>query len=567
VAGIFINYRRDDTAGYAGRIYDRLTSQFGRDRVFMDLDFEPGVDFEQAIREYVDVCDAFLVIIGRHWLSVSDPATGQRRLDDPRDWTRLEVESALERKVRTIPVLVHGARMPAAHELPDGLKRLATRNALELTDARWEYDAQRLVDTLTKTVSAMPAVAQAAAAPAATVHAATAGSDSPTTVSMAVNSHQRWRLQQRNRILALGLGAVAVVLIASVMLLEWSRDRSASQSHSNTVPTAPAQVASPAPAVAEPEPQPQASGAEPSRSGPSTATIAPVVSGRPDGPVARQPELARAPTRQDGVTTRPSRGTPPAEAPSKLAAAPEQPVIPPNTQSTIRWVDTETVEADGKYVKEPKLVKDVYPEWPSGVDRDERVVPLIVTVGRDGRVETARPDLDVRRALGVKDNALIEAVAVDAEKHREYEPTVLDGKRVRVQFRSSIWANASDGDECEPVVSLASFGAGPSVRIVPKPKRVKYVDAKSTSGNACVTVDMTIGPDGRVQDAKVQHTKVHKSDSGLSLGLIGRDALEAVRQWEYEPTVVDGRSVTVDLREVFQVRAIPVTLRSLKPRQ
>jgi hypothetical protein len=145
---IFISYRRDDSAGYAGRLFDYLTSRFGTQHVFMDIDaIEPGEDFRQAIENAVGTCDVVLVMIGRQWVNVTDPQ-GSRRLDDPGDWVRAEVATALRNKKVVIPVLVHGASMPRVHELPDDLKDLAYRNAIELSDKRFPYDTKQLIERI-----------------------------------------------------------------------------------------------------------------------------------------------------------------------------------------------------------------------------------------------------------------------------------------------------------------------------------------------------------------------------------------------------------------------------------
>ncbi len=132
---IFISYRRDDSAGYAGRLFDFLAARFGSENVFMDIDtIEPGDDFRKVIANAVQTCDVVLVMIGRQWLTIPGP-DGQRRLDDPGDWVRVEVATALANpNVRVIPVLVRGASMPGEHELPGELRELAWRNALELSD-------------------------------------------------------------------------------------------------------------------------------------------------------------------------------------------------------------------------------------------------------------------------------------------------------------------------------------------------------------------------------------------------------------------------------------------------
>ena len=146
--GIFISYRREESAGHAGRIYDRLREKFGKDRVFMDVSaIEPGVDFVEAIDRAVGACAVLLVVIGRNWLACTD-AAGRRRLDDPKDFIRLEVGAALRRSIRVIPVLVQGAAMPREEGLPEELKLLARRNAIEINDTHWESDLAQLVETL-----------------------------------------------------------------------------------------------------------------------------------------------------------------------------------------------------------------------------------------------------------------------------------------------------------------------------------------------------------------------------------------------------------------------------------
>ena len=148
--GIFISYRREDSAGHAGRLFDRLSSHFGKNRVFMDVsDIEPGTDFVEAIDKAVGSCDALVVVIGREWLTCSD-AAGHRRLENPSDFIRLETTTALKRNIRVIPVLVQGASMPTAGDLPEELKNLARRQAVEISDTRWDSDASRLISTLEK---------------------------------------------------------------------------------------------------------------------------------------------------------------------------------------------------------------------------------------------------------------------------------------------------------------------------------------------------------------------------------------------------------------------------------
>lgn len=149
---IFISYRREDSRGSAGRIYDHLTAHFDRDQIFMDVDtIQPGLDFVDVISSAVSKVDVLIAVIGPDWLSASD-TSGKRRLDHPEDFVRLEIATALERNIRVIPVLVEGAKPPRNTELPDNLKLLARRNAIEITHNRFYSDIQRLVRALKLTL-------------------------------------------------------------------------------------------------------------------------------------------------------------------------------------------------------------------------------------------------------------------------------------------------------------------------------------------------------------------------------------------------------------------------------
>src|SRR3712207_7691642 len=147
---IFIRYRRGESTIYAGRLYDGLSARLGDQDVFMDVDaIEPGVDFVEYIEREVGACEILIALIGRDWATVTD-AQGVRRLDDPQDFVRLELATGLRRDIRVIPVLVQGATMPRADELPEDLKPLARRNALEIADLRWRQDFQRLWEVVEK---------------------------------------------------------------------------------------------------------------------------------------------------------------------------------------------------------------------------------------------------------------------------------------------------------------------------------------------------------------------------------------------------------------------------------
>jgi TIR domain len=147
MTGIFISYRRADTSGYAGRLYDDLTRRFDADGIFHDVDtMPPGVDFVDAITQVLDTCSVLLALIGPSWLTIADGE--RRRIDQAADLVRVEIATALKRNVPVIPVLVQGSVMPHSRDLPKVLRGLARRNAIELTDSRWRYDVGRLISAI-----------------------------------------------------------------------------------------------------------------------------------------------------------------------------------------------------------------------------------------------------------------------------------------------------------------------------------------------------------------------------------------------------------------------------------
>jgi hypothetical protein len=151
MGAIFISYRREDSEGHAGRLYEDLAGRFGKEAVFFDVSaIEPGQDFRHAIDANVARCSVLLAVIGPRWLEAGMP--GARRIDDASDFVRLEIASALKRSIPVVPVLVQGAKMPAAGQLPADLADLAWRNAVELSHARWASDVQVLAKSLARHV-------------------------------------------------------------------------------------------------------------------------------------------------------------------------------------------------------------------------------------------------------------------------------------------------------------------------------------------------------------------------------------------------------------------------------
>src|SRR5215207_4361925 len=134
---IFISYRRDDSSGYAGRLRDALVKRFGVNQIFMDIDaVMAGEDFYEVTERSVQSCDILIAIIGKQWLTISNG--GVRRLYEPDDFLRLEITTALSRNIPVVPVLVQGAAIPRAQDLPADIKSLTRRKAFEIGDARWD---------------------------------------------------------------------------------------------------------------------------------------------------------------------------------------------------------------------------------------------------------------------------------------------------------------------------------------------------------------------------------------------------------------------------------------------
>ncbi|MDQ6764279.1 MAG: toll/interleukin-1 receptor domain-containing protein [Bacteroidota bacterium] len=147
---IFINYRVHDTAGETGRLVDRLKQHFSDDQIFMDIDkIEPGLDFTKAISKSLESCDIMLAIIGPHWLGVN-PADNTSRIRNPNDWVKTEISTALQRDIRVVPVLVNGGQLPDAADLPQELQPLLLRQSYEISNKRWDYDTEQLINVLIK---------------------------------------------------------------------------------------------------------------------------------------------------------------------------------------------------------------------------------------------------------------------------------------------------------------------------------------------------------------------------------------------------------------------------------
>lgn len=327
---IFISYRRDDTAGHAGRLFDRLCARLGKDSVFMDVEgIEAGLDFVEAIEAAVGSCDVLLAVIGRAWLDIRD-SQGRRRLDDPRDFIRLETATALARHVRVIPVLVEGAAMPVEEVLPEILQPLARRQAVDLRDSRWEADIENLMQVLER-VLAVPS----ARSPGAAAVASGATTPAPVAAQPAGDSRgSRWRW----------LAASAALIVLGVVSAYFIGARGPGK-----IPAATPVVTSAAPppvdaktsarSVATPPaasvPEPPAVPAAPIAAAESSAPRpAPAAGPTAPAPIAAVPTLREksAPARSGSAPAKQPRVAPAApvvgDKPAQLAKAPVQAPVP-----------------------------------------------------------------------------------------------------------------------------------------------------------------------------------------------------------------------------------------------
>ncbi|MBL8134234.1 MAG: TIR domain-containing protein [Anaerolineae bacterium] len=161
---IFISYRRQDSEGHVGRLYDHLLKHFRAEDIFMDVaSIEPGADFVDALERAVTACDVCLAVIGAQWATLTDGA-GERRLHQWNDFVRIEIASALRANKRVIPLLVGGAKMPHPADLPEDVAGIARRQAVELTHARFTQDVEQIVAVIRANLSERPIKPKADAA-------------------------------------------------------------------------------------------------------------------------------------------------------------------------------------------------------------------------------------------------------------------------------------------------------------------------------------------------------------------------------------------------------------------
>ncbi|MEO1401527.1 MAG: toll/interleukin-1 receptor domain-containing protein [Cyanobacteria bacterium J06635_1] len=222
---IFISYRRSDSISEAGRIYDSLSAHFGQECVFKDVfDIPYGVDFVEHLDRAVSQCQILVAVIGNSWVDITN-AEGKRRLDDPEDFVRIEIASALNRNILVIPLLVNDAIMPSTRQLPDDLVSLARRNAAQVRhDPDYHDDMNRVIGIIRDHFSLLrqsvdSSEPSAATSPIANSQAQTASRKQPvptSVITLAVLSFMNGGLSLLDAIDYDVLGTVIGVLVGLV---------------------------------------------------------------------------------------------------------------------------------------------------------------------------------------------------------------------------------------------------------------------------------------------------------------------------------------------------------------
>ncbi len=477
MGAIFISYRRNDSQGEAGRLFDDLVQRFGEDMVFMDVaGIEAGRDFRKAIEESVSKCGVLLVVMGPQWLDAKDE-NGARRLDDPGDFVRIETASALRRDIPVIPVLVHGAAMPRAEQLPENLTDLAYRNCIELTHARWKSDTQLLIEALRRLLGEKVEVEKGTGLARAKVPTAPVNAQ-PRAVEVSGPSRDSRidpaTLQRVSRKLALYVGPIADIFVSRAasgctstkdLYLKVAEEINSPAERekflSLCAPNRPiplsdsgSRTAQPSSAAGTVGAQAVAAAKEPRYKTAPTATrlkvkssqrkyvllaggaaivlllaIVVVVGERLATPEKHFYQKVQAPPPQTKIAdpTPVNLGTPPAvvEPDTKIPEPTPTPAKIESEAPPLRRIRVSQGVAAGL------LLEKIVPNYPS-VARQARVegaVVLEANISKDGEVENLR---------AVSGHPLLIPAAIDAVKHWRYKPYVLNGRPVPVTTQITV---------------------------------------------------------------------------------------------------------------------------------
>jgi TonB family protein len=475
---IFVSYRRNDSQGEAGRLFDDLVTHFGEQKVFMDVaGIEAGRDFRKAIEECVANCGVLLVIIGPSWLTAKNEA-GTRRLDDPADFVREEVAAALRRDIPVIPVLVRGAEMPRGEQLPEILTDLAYRNCVELTHARWRSDVQLLIEPLRRLIgisgeikprsASGQAIVADHARPASQELTSSPNADSPNAEQITASRFDAATLQRIRRELALHIGPIAELVVARAtplchstedLFLKVAEEIESPQEREDFLRkmnspfllggTTPVRLEGQSPDSQSPQKPTHRADVDPVHAAPPRSwvrsmssipvmIIAGVLVLALAFAAARRRQAPGAPASSATSSGSPQEGSRPASAPESVHPTDQFPGGS-NTPaaSPDRGTRSDRVSLPAE-IAQSLLVTKIVPTYPP-LARETRVhgeVVLDVDISKEGTIEGLRT---------VTGHPMLIPAAVDAVKQWRYKPYLLNGEPVPVQTQVTVNFSLTSG--------------------------------------------------------------------------------------------------------------------------
>jgi TonB family protein len=460
---IFVSYRRNDSQGEAGRLFDDLVTHFGEQKVFMDVaGIEAGRDFRKAIEESVANCGVLLVIIGPSWLAAKNEA-GVRRLDDPADFVREEVAAALRRDIPVIPVLVRGAEMPRVEQLPETLTDLAYRNCVELTHARWRSDVQLLIEPLRRLIGISGEIKPRSASGEAIVadHARPSSQElrsSPNAEQITASRFDAATLQRIRRELALHIGPIAELVVARAtplchstedLFLKVAEEIESPQEREDFLrkmnsPSllAPVKLEGQSPVSQSPQKPTHRADVDPvhaaqprswarSMSSIPVMIVAGVLVLALAFAAAKRRQAPGAPASSATSSGSPQEGSKPASAPESVHPTDQSPGgsdTPPASPDRGTGSDRVSLPAE---IAQSLLVTKIVPTYPP-LARETRVhgeVVLDVEISKEGTIEGLRT---------LTGHPMLIPAAIDAVKQWRYKPYLLNGEPVPVQTQVTV---------------------------------------------------------------------------------------------------------------------------------
>jgi TonB family protein len=469
---IFVSYRRNDSQGEAGRLFDDLVTHFGEQKVFMDVaGIEAGRDFRKAIEETVANCGVLLVIIGPSWLAAKNEA-GVRRLDDPADFVCEEVAAALRRDIPVIPVLVRGAVMPRVEQLPETLRDLAYRNGVELTHARWRSDVQLLIEPLRRLLGSSAELKARSANEATVADPARPSSQelasSPKAEPIAASRMDAATLQRIRRELALHIGPIAELVVARAtplcnstedLFLKVAEEIESPQKREDFIRkmNSPSLLGGTTPV----KPEGQSAVSQSSQKPTHRADVDPVPAAPPQSSARSMRSiavmivagvlvlaLAFAATRRRHASGAAASSATSSASPQESSKPPSAPESVPPTDHSPAGSDTPAASPDRgtapdrvslpAEIAQSLLVRKIVPAYPP-LARQARVqgeVVLDVDISKEGTIEALRTQAG---------HPMLIPAAIDAVKHWRYKPYLLNGEPVPVQTQVTVNFSLTSG--------------------------------------------------------------------------------------------------------------------------